>query len=60
MKTVKQTNERKITMKKIMAALVAAFALGAFAQDSEQEGSSQSWRLTVGGFGRGSIVTEKS
>ena len=42
-------------MKKMMAAAVAAFALGAFAQDSEQEGCSQSWRVTVGGFGRGSM-----
>lgn len=51
----KQTNERKTTMKKMMVAAVAAFALGAFAQDSEQEVNSQSWRLTVGGFGRGSM-----
>ena len=37
-----------------MAAAVAAFALGAFAQEVE-EGGSQSWRLSVGGFGRGSM-----
>lgn len=42
-------------MKKIMVAAVAAFALGAFAQDSELEGGSQLWRLSIGGFGRGSM-----
>ena len=43
-------------MKKMMAVAVAALALGAFAQDPEQEVNSQSWRLTVGGFGRGSMT----
>ena len=46
-------------MKKIIVVAAAAIAIGAFAQDqdkTENGSSSQSWRLTVGGFGRGSMT----
>lgn len=43
-------------MKKMMVAAVAVVALGAFAQESEETDSSPAWRLTVGGFGRGSMT----
>ena len=43
-------------MKKIMVAVAAAVAIGAFAQEAEQSGGSSAWRLTVGGFGRGSMT----
>ena len=43
-------------MKRIMVAAVAVVTLGVFAQEAEQAGGSSSWRLSVGGFGRGSMT----
>lgn len=58
----KQINERKREMKKIMVAALAVCAIGAFAQEAtsalvETSDDPASWRLTVGGFGRGDVRT---